>query len=96
MERVSITDLKNGLSARMNRVRAGETLLVTDRSKPVAVLSPLAGPMRTERMEGLILRGVIAPPGRSLDVGAFLSLRRATGSAERTLSGAVDEDREGR
>ena len=40
MIRVTISELKNGLSAYLRRVRSGETVLVLDRKTPVARLVP--------------------------------------------------------
>ena len=36
----TITDAKNGLSSLIDRVRGGETILITDRGRPVARLEP--------------------------------------------------------
>ena len=41
---VGIRDLKNGLSKYIDRVEAGEEVIVTDRGRPVAKLSPLDAP----------------------------------------------------
>lgn len=94
METVSITDLKNQLSARMKRVRAGETLLVTDRKKPVALLSPLGNSLDEDRIPALIASGVLRPPGRRLNVEAFLAKPRA--KAKTSVTAAAIEDRDGR
>jgi prevent-host-death family protein len=59
----TITQLKNQLSAYIDRVRAGETILVVDRGVPVARLEPAANSEsddgRVERLEraGLLRRG---------------------------------------
>lgn len=42
MRTVNIADLKNNLSAHLERVRAGEELLVKDRNHPIAKVVPLA------------------------------------------------------
>ena len=42
MERVSISKLKDQLSAYLKKVQAGETVVVTDRNKPVARLTPIS------------------------------------------------------
>jgi len=42
MKRTSITDAKNGLSALLDRVRHGETVVIEDRGIPVAQLTPIA------------------------------------------------------
>lgn len=41
MVRVGIADLKAQLSRYVNVARAGEEVLITDRGRPVAMLSPL-------------------------------------------------------
>ena len=40
MKSATITEAKNGLSALIDRVRAGESIVITDRGIPVAVLEP--------------------------------------------------------
>lgn len=42
MKTTSVTLLKNNLSAQLKEVASGETILITDRRKPVASLQPLA------------------------------------------------------
>ena len=39
----TITEVKNGLSAILDRVKAGESVVVTDRGVPVAVIEPVTG-----------------------------------------------------
>ena len=41
MKTASISEAKNRLSAYIDLVRRGESVLITDRNKPVATLSPL-------------------------------------------------------
>jgi prevent-host-death family protein len=57
MERVGIRELRREASAVLRRVAAGETVEVTDRGRPVAVLVRAApsGPTALER-EGLLRR----------------------------------------
>jgi len=42
MKVATISQTKNGLSALLDRVRQGDTILITDRSRPVARLEPVA------------------------------------------------------
>jgi prevent-host-death family protein len=85
MERASITEVKNGLSALIDRVKAGESILVTDRGIPVAVIEPVTdqGDLneRLARLEraGLIRRGtgrvppeILGTPGPRLPDGVDL------------------------
>jgi len=67
MRTVNIADLKNNLSAHLERVRAGEELLVKDRNRPIARLVPLAPgqDMDSEEME-LAAAGLVRLPAASL------------------------------
>jgi prevent-host-death family protein len=63
METASISEVKNGLSAIIDRVKGGESIVVTDRGIPVAVIEPVTGRIDVEdrlaRLEraGLVRRG---------------------------------------
>jgi prevent-host-death family protein len=60
---VGIRDLKNGLSKYIERVRAGEVVIVTDRGRPVARLA--AVDQATDRLADLVAAGVVRPPTRA-------------------------------
>lgn len=69
MKLATITDAKNRLSALLDRVRAGETVVITDRGLPVARLEPMgraAGDVdgRLARLEraGVLRRGASGKP----------------------------------
>ncbi len=94
MKKVSVTVLKNELSAKLKHVRAGDSLLITDRRKPFALISPLPDDLSAERMASMVAEGLVSPPRRPLDVGAFL--KRPLGKSTRTLTAAVHQDREER
>lgn len=95
MEVATITQLKNGLSAYIDRVRAGASVLVVDRGVPVARLEPAASSEadegRLERLEraGLLRRGrgAIRP---ELLRGPLPRLRRSV------VEVVLEERREGR
>lgn len=63
MKRATITEAKNGLSALIDQVKAGETILITDRGTPVARLTPAdtveddEGRLARLERAGLIRRG---------------------------------------
>lgn len=64
MRRATITQAKNGLSALIDQVKAGESILITDRGVPVARLEPATaaatdGEGRIDRLvrAGLATRG---------------------------------------
>ena len=44
MKTVSVSDAKNSLSALLQEVRGGASILITDRGVPIAQLAPLATP----------------------------------------------------
>jgi prevent-host-death family protein len=67
MNSATITEAKNRLSALIDRVRGGESILILDRGVPVARLEPVAGfPDPTGRLRRLeragLIRVVEAPP----------------------------------
>ena len=72
MERATISQLKNSLSAYLKKVRAGQTVLILDRDKPVAMLERvdprLLDDERLTRLEraGLIRRSKTARPLEAL------------------------------
>ena len=57
---VGVRDLKNNLSRFLDRVQAGEEVIVTDRGRPVARLSALDQP--GDRLAELIASGAVRPP----------------------------------
>ena len=68
MKTATITEVKNGLSAIIDRVRAGESILITDRGMVVARLEPATssqeqdGRLRRLERAGVIRLGVAPPP----------------------------------
>ncbi len=66
-ERVGVRELRQNLSVYLRRVLAGETLAVTDRGQPVALLTPL--PERSSALGRLAAEGRLRPP--TLDTTAL-------------------------
>src|SRR5438552_183595 len=68
MKTATITEAKNRLSALIDRVRSGESILILDRGVPVARLEPVAafpdptGRLRRLERAGLIRVGEAEPP----------------------------------
>ncbi len=54
---VGVRELKAHLSRYLDRVRAGEPVVVTDRGKPVARIEPIADVGLPERLRTLIAEG---------------------------------------
>lgn len=91
MEKATISQIKNRLSAYLKKVRAGESVLILDRNEPIARLErvstedhPLDRLVRLERA-GLLRR---ARASLSVDV-----LRAAAPEADASVLGALVEDR---
>lgn len=99
MKRTSITDAKNGLSALIERVRHGESIIIEDRGVPVARLESVATPGRRDvegRAARLQRQGVLRPPLSSAPK-RLLTTPPPTPSGGATLSDAViAERRDGR
>lgn len=58
MTPVGIRVLKNQLSRYLKRVQAGERMVVTDRGKPVAILSPPVATETDRRIEAMLREGL--------------------------------------
>lgn len=98
MKRTSITDAKNGLSALIERVRHGESIIIEDRGVPVARLESVAAPGRDVegRAARLQRQGVLRPALTSAPK-RLLTTPPPTPGGGATLSHAVIvERRDGR
>jgi prevent-host-death family protein len=86
MESVGVRELRQRASELLRRVAAGETIEVTYRGRPVAMLTPLAAPLERLRAAGEAtaptgdLRELPAPlplaPGQEAPSGLLARLRR--------------------
>jgi prevent-host-death family protein len=90
---VGARELKARLGRYLRRVRAGETLLITDRGEPTAELRPVTTAKSTEEaaLDRLAARGVLTR-GRGGPLGRVTRVRM-TGAAP---SQAILEDRKDR
>jgi prevent-host-death family protein len=57
---VGVRDLKNQLSAHLDRVKGGEEITVTEHGRPIARLSPVG--VDVDRMTALVDAGIVRPP----------------------------------
>lgn len=64
MERIGVRELRQHASRYLARVSRGESLEVTDRGRPVALLVPVKG----DDWEDLIAAGRVSPPADDGDV----------------------------
>jgi prevent-host-death family protein len=94
----TITEAKNGLSALIDQVRSGESVLIMDRGTPVARLESAisASPDaegRIARLLGAVSVGAdFTPPATELLSASPPSLRAAASA----VTALIDERREGR
>ena len=58
MTTVGVRDLKNRLSEYLRRVAAGERITVTDRGRPVALMTPPHAPAEHEAIIGMVREGI--------------------------------------
>ncbi|MEY2427071.1 MAG: hypothetical protein QOI61_2643 [Actinomycetota bacterium] len=82
-----IRDLRNNLSKYLDRVKAGEEIVVTDHGRPIAKLVPTTGESVLDR---LIREGRVTPPERPKRPSASYGPRI---KAKGTVSDLVDEQR---
>jgi prevent-host-death family protein len=65
MKTTGIKELKSSLRETLEQVKAGETVIVTERGEPIARIVPIEP--HEARMERLIRSGAIRPPLRPLN-----------------------------
>ncbi len=80
MDSIGIRDLRQNASVHLRRVQAGETLCITDRGEPVAVLLSTGDVLREgvrELIMGLVSAGAYADLDAALAAGVEDLVRRA-------------------
>jgi prevent-host-death family protein len=97
MNVTTITQLKNGISAIIDRVRAGESVLILDRGVPVARLEPVPpapDDARVARLEraGIVRRGT----GKPVPPERLAKSLRGGQKPAGVLDALLEERREGR
>jgi len=92
LDRVGVRELRQNLSVYLRRVKAGETLEVTERGETVARLSPT--PSRAlSPLDRLIAEGRASPPTRShRDLPPPIKLPLGSPSASDVLRQMRDEE----
>lgn len=65
MKCTDIKDLRSSLRENLEHVKAGESVIVTEKGKPIARIIPIES--EEERMARLVRTGVLRPPLRPLD-----------------------------
>ena len=80
---VGVRELKNRLSAHLDRVKGGEEIMVTEHGRPIARLSPVG--VDVDRMTALVDAGIVRPPRAT-------ARRLPAKRVKLTGSGSVDDD----
>ena len=88
-QRVGVRELRQNLSVYLRKVAGGETLEVTGRDRPVAILAPL--PEASTPLGRLVSSGRASKPE-----GDLLDLGPPEGEVTRSLGAALAEKREER
>jgi prevent-host-death family protein len=93
MHTSNIASAKSRFSHLIDLVKQGQTVLITERNKPVATLQPVAA-SSPAGLEALHASGLLVPPGKALDLPAFLAAPRASLAPGNSLAQAILEERE--
>jgi prevent-host-death family protein len=98
MKKASITEAKNGLSALIDSVKAGESVLIMDRGRPVARLEPIGAGADTDdaRRARLIREGIIRPARAPLPSSIWNEEPPRTKNGSSVFAALREERREGR
>lgn len=88
MVRVGLRELKNRLGTYVQRVKAGERILLTERNRPVAAVIPVNGQEAAGELLALVRDGVVTWKG-----GKPRGLSSPPVMRDRAVAQAVLEDR---
>lgn len=98
MKRATLTETKNNLSALVDQVQHGETILILDRGRPVARLASVVG--EEDDPEGRLARlerqGVLRRASAPLDPEILKEWRPQARQASGVLATLLADRREGR
>jgi antitoxin (DNA-binding transcriptional repressor) of toxin-antitoxin stability system len=91
MEKVTISQLKNQLSAFLRKVRAGKTIIVFDRNEPVARIERIRGELHPdERLSSLVKAGLVRRASHRVPIK---TLQEKPPSAKKSVVQALLEER---
>jgi len=99
MKKASITEAKNGLSALIDGLRRGTSVLIVDRGRPVARLEPVsnaAAVLEDGRLMRLVREGIVRPARSSLPKSLLSTRPPSAKSGASVLSVLLEERRQGR
>jgi len=98
MKKASITEAKNNLSALIDIVKGGSSVLIMDRGRPVARLEPVSGVASEDdhRLARLIREGVVRPARSAPAKELFTTRPPRTKKGASVVRALLEERREGR
>src|SRR3954464_10626043 len=99
MKKASISDAKNGLSALIDSVKKGATVLIVDRGRPVARLEPVTSGRHADvdgRLGRLVRDGAVRPARGPLAKKVLTSPPPRARQHASALSALIEERRTGR
>ena len=101
MTSFTVTQAKAKLSAVLRRIKRGETVLITERGRPIARLGPAmpADEPEDERLRRMIAAGVLLPPRRPMSAREwkrFLAAPRTPDPDGAVHQALLDDRYEGR
>ena len=91
MIQASVSTIKNSLSHYLEKVKAGQSVQITDHRKVVAVLEPVESAQWPEEIRRALNLGQAKTPLAQLDVAAFERLPKGQGAS---LTAAILEERQ--
>jgi prevent-host-death family protein len=89
MTTIGVRELRQRASVYLRLVEAGETIEITDRGRPVALLSPIPGPSVLERLRA---SGDLSPANDG-DLPEPIDARRGVPLPSKTLSDLRNDER---
>ncbi len=92
---ISVSRLKARLSEQLRKVKAGETVLITERGRPIGMMSPLPPTILTDELTELAEAGLVRLASEPLDRG-FWKRERATDPEGRVRTAILEEREQGR
>ena len=96
MRRATISQAKNGLSALLEQVKAGDAVLITDRGVPVARIEPVTtSPDPTGRSQRLAQAGLVTPGSGVMKAELLAAPTERAPSNHRLVDAVIEERRSG-
>lgn len=92
---ISVSQLKARLSEQLRRVKAGETVLITERGRPIGMMSPLPPEVVSEELAELVEAGLVRPSSAALPPG-FWDDERPADPEGKVRQAIIDEREQGR